>query len=81
MAKYKCPCCGYKTLPVPQDKATAYICPVCYWENDVFISGEDEPSDENNGLTLLKAHENYLAYGACSKEFKEYTRIPTEEEK
>ncbi|MEG0388886.1 MAG: CPCC family cysteine-rich protein, partial [Niameybacter sp.] len=33
---YACLCCGYKTLPVPKEDAIAYICPVCFWENDVF---------------------------------------------
>lgn len=35
--KYPCPCCKYITFPVPPNEAVAYICPVCYWENDVFI--------------------------------------------
>lgn len=43
---YPCPCCGYLTLPVPQKEAMAYICPVCFWENDVFLQSETEPSDE-----------------------------------
>lgn len=62
---YKCLCCGNETLPVPPEEAIAYICPVCWWENDVFLSEPNEPSDENHGLTLLEAHENYLKYGVC----------------
>ena len=81
MSKHKCPCCGYSTLPVPADEAVSYICPVCYWENDVFVTDENEPSDENRGLTLCQAQRNYLKYGACSVDFKEYTRLPTEAEK
>ena len=50
--RYPCPCCGQITLPVPPEEAVAYICPVCWWENDVFISSDNEPSDENHGLTL-----------------------------
>ena len=49
--RYPCPCCGQITLPVPPEEAVAYICPVCWWENDVFISSDNEPSDENHGLT------------------------------
>ena len=56
---YPCTCCGYLTLPVPQEQAIAYICPVCYWENDVFITSDDEPSDENHGMTLKEGMENY----------------------
>ena len=43
---YKCLCCGNETLPVPTEEAIAYICPVCWWENDVFLKSPDEPSDE-----------------------------------
>lgn len=64
---YPCPCCGETTLPVPQEEAIAYICPVCLWENDVFIRSEDEPSDENHGMTLREARENYRDFGVCRK--------------
>ena len=67
--KYACPCCGYKTLPVPIKEATAYICPVCFWENDIFIQSLDEPSDENHQLTLRKARENFKKFGAVEKRF------------
>ena len=62
---YKCLCCGNETLPVPAEDAVAYICPVCWWENDVFLKSPDEPSDENHGMTLQEAHENYIRYGIC----------------
>ncbi|HEI2325144.1 TPA: hypothetical protein SI485_004590, partial [Escherichia coli] len=28
---YKCPCCGYLTLP---ERGQYDICPVCQWEDD-----------------------------------------------
>ena len=62
---YKCLCCGNETLPAPAEDAVAYICPVCWWENDVFLKSPDEPSGENHGMTLLEAHENYIKYGIC----------------
>lgn len=62
---YKCLCCGNETLPVPAEEAIAYICPVCWWENDVFLKSPNEPSDENHGMSLLEAHENYIKYGIC----------------
>jgi len=55
---YKCKCCGHETLPVPPEDAVAYICPICRWENDVFTADDDEPSDENHGLTLNEGREN-----------------------
>lgn len=49
---YPCKCCGNNTLPIPPEDAIAYICPVCWWENDVFTQNDDEPSDENRRISL-----------------------------
>ncbi len=62
---YKCKCCGNETLPAPPEDAVAYICPVCFWENDMFNADEDEPSDENHGMTLHEGRKNYRLYGIC----------------
>ncbi|MCI5499388.1 MAG: hypothetical protein MR419_07675 [Clostridiales bacterium] len=77
---YPCPCCGCRTLPVPREEAVAFICPVCFWENDVFTRDENEPSDENHGLTLCQARENYRRFGAVLEEFQAQVRPPTAEE-
>ncbi len=60
---YSCPCCGKPTFPISPDQAIAFICPECNWENDVFVEDCDQPSDENRGLTLRIAAENYKLYG------------------
>ncbi len=78
---YPCPCCGYLTLPVPREDALAYICPVCFWENDVFDPAEDAPSDENGGMTLREGRENYRRYGAVRPDLAQYTRPPRPEER
>ena len=78
--KYPCPCCKHITFPVPSDEAVAYICPVCYWENDVFITKDDEASDENNGMTLNEARRNFKQFGACSVNMLKYVREPLPEE-
>ena len=57
-----CTCCGDRTIPSHKDMIS-YICPICYWKIDVFLSGEEEPSDENHGLTLKEARENFEQYG------------------
>lgn len=74
-----CPCCGYMTIPNKGD-ALAYICPVCMWEIDLFISSEDEPSDLNHGLTLIQARDNYNYYGAVLPHLKQYCRQPYQHE-
>ena len=78
--KFPCPCCGYKTFPVPKEEAAAYICPVCFWENDVFSPGEDQPSDENRGITLNQGREALRKLGAVRKELARYVRKPLPEE-
>lgn len=79
--KFPCPCCGYRTFPVPKEEAMAYICPVCYWENDVFTSSDDEPSDENRGMTLNQAREACRRLGAVREEFLPHVREPLPEER
>jgi len=74
-----CPCCGYITIPNHGD-ALAYICPVCLWEIDLFIKNDDEPSDLNHGLTILKAKRNYQKYGAVLPHLKQYCRQPKDYE-
>ena len=74
-----CPCCGYITIPNGGD-ALAYICPVCSWEIDLFIWSDDEPSDQNHGLSLSQARSNYARYGATMPELKVHCRSPKESE-
>lgn len=81
--KEKCLCCGYKTLPKNVEQCTAFICPVCFWENDTFMKNMHdrlEKSDCNRGLTLEQASYNFKRYGACDKEFIAKVRKPNKEE-
>lgn len=64
---YPCPCCGCLTFPVPKEEAIAYICPVCFWENDVFDPDEDAPSDENRGMTLRQGGKTTGNGGPCGR--------------
>lgn len=66
---YPCKCCGSNTLPVPPEDAIAYICPICWWENDVFVQSDDEASDENRGISLNQARSNYKKCGLFSPDF------------
>ena len=77
---FPCPCCGSLTLRYPRQNAVAFICPVCFWENDVFLSREDQPSDENRGITLSQAREAFRRLGAVHKDLIRYVRKPFQEE-
>lgn len=74
-----CPCCGYITIPNKGD-ALAYVFPVCFWEIDLFIKSEKEPSDLNHDLTLIEARENYKRFGAVKSYLKEHCREPGQNE-
>jgi hypothetical protein len=70
-----CPCCGCITIPNGGD-AIAYICPVCLWEIDPFLTDQDQPSDQNHGLSLAQARQNYTRCGAVLPHLKQYSRPP-----
>lgn len=57
-----CPCCG---ADIPANPSPGYICPVCWWEMDYFTADEDEPSDQNHGLSLAEARLNFRVFGIC----------------
>ena len=81
--KEKCLCCGYKTLPDKIEKCIAFICPVCFWENDVFMKDmhdTKEQSDSNRCMTLEQARLNFKIFGACDKEFINKVREPNTDE-
>ena len=50
------------------------------WENDLFIASDDEPSDENHGLTLNQGRENFKMLGVCHSRLAQYARKPLPEE-
>lgn len=73
--RYRCPCCGFKTLEAP---GTLQLCPVCWWEDD---GQEDEDASEvrltvNGQLSLNQARSNYTDFGAAHPRFLPYVRKP-----
>ncbi len=79
MEKYKCVCCGNRTLG-SEPPGTFEICPVCYWEDDnVQFEDPDYPDGANN-ISLNEARGNYKRIGAISEEFLGNVRKPSEDE-
>jgi hypothetical protein len=73
--RYRCPCCGYRTLEVPGALA---LCPVCWWEDD---GQEDDDASEvrltvNGELSLRAARVHYAECGAAHPRFLPYVRKP-----
>ena len=74
VANALCPCCGNKTIPNHGD-ALDYICPICFWEIDLFMKSENESSDQNHGLTLVEARQKCKRYGAVLPHLKKLCKI------
>ncbi|MBR5765589.1 MAG: hydrolase [Lachnospiraceae bacterium] len=75
--KFKCPCCGYYTLP----GAGAYdICPVCFWEDDPVQEDDPDYAGGANDLSLNECRKNFELYGACEERFVSRVRKPLPEE-
>ena len=73
--RFRCPCCGCKTLEAPGALA---LCPVCWWEDD---GQEDSDAAQvrltvNGALSLNEARENYSRCGAAHYRFLPYVRKP-----
>lgn len=73
--RYRCPCCGYRTLDSP---AALALCPVCWWEDD---GQEDRDAAEvrftvNGQLSLEQARQHYALCGAADPRFLPYVREP-----
>jgi len=78
--RFRCPCCGCKTLAAPCAMA---LCPVCWWEDD---GQEDADAREirmtvNGHLSLDEAREHYSRCGAAHPRFLPYVRKPMSAER
>lgn len=61
MEKYTCPCCGYKTL---EDEHEYDICPICFWEDDLF-QFQNVDLLGANPVSLREVQQNFIKSGAC----------------
>lgn len=82
-SKVSCPCCGYLTIPkgtVENFNSHGFICPICFWEIDTFISSDKDKSVSNHGLTLIDARISYKKFGAVQKRLAKYYCKPDKNE-
>ncbi len=77
--KYRCPCCGYKTLDLPPPN-TFDICEVCFWEDDGVQFRRPDYRGGANRISLNEARANFRKFGAKDEEHIGDTRPPTEDE-
>lgn len=77
--RYRCPCCGYRTLDSPDAMA---LCPICWWEDDGHDDADaaDIRLTVNGHLSLNEARISYARCGAADPRFLPYVRKPDESE-
>ena len=76
---FKCPCCQYLTLS-EEPPGTFEICPVCRWEDDNVQYNDPDSEGGANSVSLKKARENYLTFGAKTELAKSRARKPLPDE-
>lgn len=76
---YKCPCCGFYTLP-GKPSGTYDICPVCFREDSFYKYSAPDAVCGCNHVSLNESRKNFAVFGACMEKLKEYVRPPRENE-
>lgn len=72
-----CPCCGFKTL---SERGGYEICPVCFWEDDLYQSDNPDYKGGANKMSLNQTKKNFAEWGACDKDMLFYVRKPLDDE-
>lgn len=75
--KYTCIICGYRTLDT---RCEWDICPVCFWEDDIFYEHEVDRRSSANRLSVSEAQANFMRFGAVDKRFSDSVRKPLPDE-
>ncbi|KAI9144011.1 cysteine-rich CPCC-domain-containing protein [Paraphysoderma sedebokerense] len=71
---FPCPACGYLTFETAPGSFD--ICPLCYWEDDIYQLLHPTESGANK-VSLLLAQKNFQKYGAVEPDMKQYVRAST----
>lgn len=71
----KCTCCGYLTV-----EGISSICPVCFWQKDVYQEANIDDDGGPNNVSLREAIENYKSMGAIEDRFLKAVRPPRQDE-
>ena len=78
--KYKCPCCGFYTFK-RKPTGSYDICPVCFWEDDLFQSLDPDCIGIGaNKVSLNQGKANFIEFGACEREMIPNVRAPLKSE-
>jgi hypothetical protein len=69
---YTCPCCGYYVFGDPPGSYD--ICPICFWEDDVFQLYFPNKAGGPNPYSLIESQVNFVQFGACNREMTKNVR-------
>ena len=76
---FTCPCCGYEVFEEPP--ASYSICPICFWEDDVFQLYYPLQGGGLNRASLVEAQVSFVQFGACERNMAKNVRGPTKEDR
>lgn len=66
-----CQCCGYKTI---EEKNNYEICPICFWEDDIYQNENQFSNGGANKISLVNAQMNFIKFACCDKQFEKNVR-------
>jgi hypothetical protein len=80
--KIKCPCCFnyYEVDDFGDERYIGEICPICYWQYDIVGQEKFTVAIGPNSVSLNKARQNYIKFGASVERFKKFVRNPLADE-
>ena len=71
---FTCPCCGYEVFG--EFPGSYDICPICFWEDDVFQLYFPGQGGGPNPASLMEAQVNFIQFGACDRTMAKNVRAP-----
>lgn len=73
---FTCPCCGYAVFD--EEPGSYAICPICFWEDDVFQLYYPHQSGGPNKCSLVEAQINFVQFGACERSMSKNVRAASD---
>ncbi len=69
---FTCPCGGHEVFG--EAPGSFEICPICFWEDDVFQLYFPNQAGGPNPYSLMESQVNFVQFGACNREMVKNVR-------
>ena len=76
---FACPCYDYKTFD-HEPNGSYDICEACFWEDDPMQLKDPDYEGGANPMSLRKAQQNFIEFGACDRDMLRNVRRPAKDE-